>query len=131
MGPPIRIINEFIYDNILYKPYKAGKLDEVSISKFISYDIITYKPDVYTDDILLLFLDTYLSMNFPVKGSKKLLKEWGKKNKDIVLRYRMYVETVYSRNSFVGFKKWYDFYKLLLDNELNPKGFTHNYSLHH
>lgn len=104
MGPPIRIINWFIYDNILYKPYKAGKLDEVSISKFISYDIITYKPDVYTDDILLLFLDTYLSMNFPVKGSKKLLKEWGKRNKDIVLRYRMYVETVYSRNSFVGFK---------------------------
>jgi hypothetical protein len=52
MGPPIRILNEFIYDNILYKPYKAGKLDEVSISKFISYDIRTSKPDVYTDDIL-------------------------------------------------------------------------------
>ena len=48
----VRIINEFIYDNIIYKPYKAGKLDEVSISKFISYDIRTSKPDVYTDDIL-------------------------------------------------------------------------------
>ena len=52
MRPPIRIINKLIYDNILYKPYKASKLDDVSISKFISYDNITSEPDVYTDDIL-------------------------------------------------------------------------------
>ena len=106
MGPPLKIINEFIYMNVM-KP--ITKRDPTGLTE----NVITYY--VFPQDIL----EDYLNANIPENISKKMRETWGERIKVILASYANYTRNVCggdfnkSENTINGLdahmKKWDEF----------------------
>lgn len=81
MGPPLKIINEFIYMNVI-KPIRKRE------SSGLTEDYITYY--VFPQDEL----EYYLNANVPENISKKMRETWGERIKVILASYENYTRNV-------------------------------------
>jgi hypothetical protein len=139
MDHPLKTMNQFIYDNIIYyiNTDEALNHEYAHISsdiKQICYDKIHNSMRYYPREMLETFLKVYSRNHFPDKGGKPFLKEWIAKNEDILNRYYKYVETVYpeykhKNNPNIPSRNECSFKREMLRNRTVFN--TTNYCLHH
>lgn len=106
MGPPLSIVNEFIYMNII-KPIVKGESDGPTEDNFAKMVI---KKEM---------LHYYLKANVPENISKKMMATWEKRISGILTSYENYTRHVCGdfQSPMVGFQaheqKWEDFMSML------------------
>lgn len=107
MGPPLLIVNEFIYMNLI-KPIVKGESDGATEGYFTNMVIPKEK------------LHYYLKANVPENISKKMMATWDKRISGILTSYENYTRHVCGdfQSPMEGFnaheKKWVDFKSKLI-----------------